>query len=405
MLDRRVLITGMAVINAAGIGVDAFWNTVSQGKSALTPITRFDTADFPVKIAGEVSRFDATPFVNRRLLRKSDRFTHYALACSSWALEQAAISLDEEDMSRIGVWFGNDTGGWDLAERGFNELYKQGAGMVNPYGATAWFPTAPQGFITIQHGITGFSKSVVCDRASGGAALYLAWQAIRSGRNEVVLTGGTEAPITALGLTCYYETGELSVAESPTNAYRPFDRSADGLVMGEGSVVIVLEEFERAKRRGAEVHGELISGAMTFDPDITRGCGFEAAIRKCLRLASYEPRDIDLIIAEGSANRMCDQVEADAYSRVFSGGPETAVTVPKCMFGHLFGASSGTDAVCGLLAIRTKRLPPTPSINDVIPTRGIRFVRDAEYSEVSRFLVTTRSREGVNVGLAFSAPP
>ncbi len=403
-MDRRVVVTGMAVINAAGIGIDAFWNTVSEGRPALKPISRFDTTNFPVKIAGEVSGFDPALSVNRRLLRKSDRFTHYALTCSSWALEQAGISLDDEDMSRIGVWFGNDTGGWDLAERGFNELYNRGAAMVNPYGATAWFPTAPQGFITIQHGITGFSKSLVCDRATGGVALYLAWRAIRSGRNDVVLTGGTEAPITALGLTCYYETGELTTAENPTNAYRPFDRSASGLVMGEGSVVIVLEEFERAKRRGAQIYGELTSGAMTFDPDVTKGAGFEAAVRKCLQSANCRPREIDLVIAEGSANSLCDQIELETYSLIFSDSSETAITAPKCMFGHLFGASSGTDAVCGLLAIRTKQLPPTPSITEMIPMRGIRCVAVPENSSVSRFLVTTRGREGVNVSLAFSAP-
>lgn len=261
----RVVITGIGIVNAAGIGKDEFWSNVTEGKSAICNISRFDATGFPTQVAGEIKDFNPADFIPRRLLIKTDTFTHYALAAADLAIKDADLDLEKEDSYRTGVWFGNNAGGWDIAERGFYELYNDGPTMVNAWQATAWFPTAAQGYVTIRYGIRGYSKSFVCDRASGASALYFGVKSILLGHNDIVIAGGSEAPITRFGMTCYYETGEVSAATDPAKAYLPFDRNRSGMVLGEGSTVLVLESEEHAIRRGAKIYGEVLSGSMTTD--------------------------------------------------------------------------------------------------------------------------------------------
>ena len=197
-MGRRAVITGIGVVNPAGIGKDAFWRSMVEGRSALAPISRFDASRFPVRVAGQINGFEAKDFIPRRFIVKTDRFTHFALAAAELALADARLDLGNEDLHRVGVWFGNNAGGWDICERGFHELYREGATLVNPWQATAWFPTAPQGYLTIRYGIRGYSKSFVCDRASGASALYFAERAIRLGHNDVILAGDPMAGQTIL---------------------------------------------------------------------------------------------------------------------------------------------------------------------------------------------------------------
>ncbi len=400
MRNPRVFITGIGIVNAAGLGVAAFWDAVASGRSCIRLITRFDTDGFPVKVAGEICDFRAQDFIPRRFLVKTDRFTHYALAAADMALADAKLDLTAGLNDRVGVWLGNDTGGWDLAERGFLELHRQGAAMVNPWGATAWFPAAPQGFITIRHAITGYSKSFVCDRATGSASLYFAFRAIRAGHNQVVLAGGTEAPLTPLGVLSYHETGELSAGTDPRTAYRPFDRQRDGLVLGEGSTVLVLENGDQARARGAHVYGELLSGSMTFDPEPSQGLAMERAMCRAIRDARLTPRNVDLILAEGCGTPFCDRLEAGAISRVFAAeSPHVPVTSPKSIYGHLFGASGATEVACALMSMQTSRLPPTLNLEDPEPEGNLAFVTHPERKLVCHALINARGREGVNVAL------
>jgi 3-oxoacyl-(acyl-carrier-protein) synthase len=399
MDDGLVVFTGIGVVNAAGTNTKAFWDRVTNGQSSIRPIRRFDTADLPVKIAGEIDEFRPSDFVPRRMIIKTDRFTHYALAATEMALADANLELAGVELERVGVWVGNDTGGWDLAERGFLELHCEGAGMVNPWGATAWFPAAPQGFISIRHNIIGYSKSFVCDRASGGAALYFALRAIQRGYNEIALVGGTEAPLTPLGVAAYYASGELSRATDPDGAYRPFDQRRDGLVLGEGSTILVLESAAHALSRGASAKGVFLSACMTFDPDPNDSTGLERAMSGAIRDAGLTPNDVDVVFAEGCATVAADRVEAAALSRVFD--KQTArvrVTCTKSNYGHLFGASTATEVACGLMSIATGALPPI--VNLTYPeAKHLRFVIRPERAQVSNFLVTSRSREGGNVAL------
>ena len=402
---HRVVITGMGVVNPAGIGLAQFWETITSGTSAIQRITRFDPETFPVQVAGEINDFHPSDFISRRFVVKTDRFTHDALAASEMALQDAALDLAQQDRYRVGVFFGNNAGGWDICERGFFELHQQGALMVNPWQATAWFPTAAQGFVTIRYGIKGFSKSFVCDRASGASGLYFGIQSIKNKHNDIVLSGGTEAPITRFGMTCYFETGELAPAKEAIGAYRPFDRDRVGIVLGEGSAVLVLEERDFAQQRGAPIYGEILGSTMTTDPLPTNYAGLARAMQLTLRNAALEPADVDLIIAEGCGTPISDYVEACAIREVFGARtPEIPVTSPKSIYGHLYGASSATEMVCGLLAMKTGTLPPTLNCTTPDPECALHIVTQSERQDVSRVLINSRSREGVNICLLVGKP-
>lgn len=397
---RRVVVTGMGIVNPAGIGVEQFWQNVTLGASAIQHITRFDTAAFPVRVAGEIRNFQPNDFMPRRFVVKTDRFTHYALAASEMALQDAGLDVARWDRYRVGVFFGNNAGGWDICERGFFELHQQGASMVNPWQATAWFPTAAQGFVTIRFGIKGFSKSFVCDRASGASGLYFGVRAIQQGHNDVVLSGGAEAPLTRFGMTCYFETGELAAAKEPEGAYRPFDRERTGVVLGEGSSVLILEDAEYAQQRDARIYGEILGSAMTTDPDPSEYHGLVRAMQRTLHQGGVSPAQVDLVIAEGCGTQISDYVEARALQEVF--GAHTTdlyVTSPKSIYGHLYGASCATEMMCGLLAIKTGQLPPTINYTSSDPGCALRIATQEDQKGVSRVLINSRSREGVNICL------
>jgi 3-oxoacyl-[acyl-carrier-protein] synthase II len=399
---KRVVVTGIGIVNPSGIGKDQFWQNMTEGRSAIKAIDRFDTTEFPTKVAGAISDFQPGDFIPRRLIVKTDRFTHYALAASDLALADANLDLEAEDSYRVGVWFGNNAGGWDICERGFHELYNDGATLVNPWQATAWFPTAAQGYVTIRYGIRGYSKSFVCDRASGASGLYFGVKSIQQGHNDVVLTGGSEAPITRFGMVCYYETGEISAASDPDKAYQPFDRERSGIVLGEGSTVLVLESEEHALARGAKIYGEITSGSMTTDISPNEGIQLKRAMNIALKGANLSPSDIDVVFAEGCGTQTGDRLESEAISSVFG---ETAtnvpVTVPKSLFGHLYGASCTTEVACSLMAMETGTLPVMQSVNPDQDCQ-LNFVTQAQSASVSRTLVNSRAREGVNASFVIS---
>lgn len=400
----RVFITGIGIVNPAGIGKDEFWTNVTEGKSAIRKISRFDPTEFPTKVAGEILNFEPADFIPKRFIVKTDRFTHYALAATELALTDAGLKLQEEDSYRVGVWFGNNAGGWDICERGFHELYNDGPTMVNPWQATAWFPTAAQGFVTIRYGIRGYSKSFVCDRASGASGLYFGVKSILQGHNDVVLTGGSEAPITRFGMTCYYETGEVSGASDPERAYLPFDKNRTGMVLGEGSTVIVLESEEHALRRGAKIYGEVVSGSMTTDTNPTQGTHFVRCMRQAIKEAGLNERDIDVVFAEGCGTKTSDSVEAAAISEVFGEeAPEVPVTAPKSLYGHLYGASCVTEVACSLLAMETGKLPTTQTIQEPELDGKLNFVTQPQNRPVKHALVNSRAREGVNASFVIAA--
>jgi 3-oxoacyl-(acyl-carrier-protein) synthase len=390
---RRAVITGIGAVNAAGPDVTMSWQAVLDGKSAIAPIRRFDPAGLQISVAAEIADFKPPKEISRRLIAKSDRFAHFALAATAQALADARLDLAAEDPFRIGISFGNNSGGWDICERGFVEYYQQGPPMINPWQATAWFPTAPQGFVSIQFNIRGWSKSFACDRASGGSAAYFGLRALRWGHNDMMLVGGAEAPVTRLGVGAHVSTGDLSRRTDPDRAYLPYSPDGTGLVLGEGSAVLVVEEAERAAARGAPAYGELLAVEQrTGRPE--DGSVLEAALRAALTQAGLQAGQIGLILGEGCGTPAADRIEAEVLGRVLPGVP---VSVPKAALGHMYGAAVATDIAFALLAMRDGIIPPTAGAQADEQVRCAPVSGTALDRSLDTAVVVSRSREGTNV--------
>jgi 3-oxoacyl-(acyl-carrier-protein) synthase len=390
---RRALITGIGMINAAGRDAAMSWQAVLDGKSAIGPIGRFDPSGLQISLAAEVDGFTPPKEISRRLIAKSDRFAHFALAATAQALADARLDVTAEDPFRIGISFGNNSGGWDICERGFAEYYQQGPPMINPWQATAWFPTAPQGFVSIQYNIRGWSKSFACDRASGGSAAYFGLRALRWGHNDVMLVGGSEAPVTRLGVGAHVSTGDLSRRTEPDRAYLPYSQDGTGLVLGEGSAVLVAEEATRAAARGVPAYGELLAVEQrTGQPD--DGSVLEAALRAALAQAGREAGQVGLVFGEGCGAPAPDRLEAEVLGRVLPGVP---VAVPKAAIGHTYGAAAATDIAFALLAMRDGVIPPTAGTAEADRGRCAPVLAAALDRALDTAVVVSRSREGTNV--------
>ncbi|MGH3793528.1 MAG: beta-ketoacyl-[acyl-carrier-protein] synthase family protein [Pseudonocardiaceae bacterium] len=401
---RRVVLTGLGSVNAAGADVAGSWARVRAGTSCLSSISRFDTAGYPIRVAGEMPAFDPAVGVPRRFLAKTDRFTHLAFAAVDEALRDGKLDLAATDRSRVGVWFGNNTGGWDLCERGFREYYGNGPDTVNPWQATAWFLAAPQGFLTIRHGLRGMSKSFSGDRASGAATLYHAMRAISRGRVDTVIAGGCEAPLSPLSLLCFHSNGELSERGDPATAYRPYDVDASGTVLGEGAAAVLLEDEDAVLRRGGRVHAVVLGGAHGTAP-AEQVCGYGDVLRRALADAGCGPGDIDLVIGDGAGQYDADQIEAAAVAAAFAGrGEPVPLATPKAVYGHLYGAAFCADVICGALAARDSVVPGTAGFRNGLLPEGVTVTGTERAAPVRRFMVCTRSRYGSCVAMVFAAP-
>jgi 3-oxoacyl-[acyl-carrier-protein] synthase II len=402
-VKRRVVITGIGLVTPSGIGKKQFWSSIKENQLNIDKITRFNTDKFPVKLAAEVKNFNVEEYVPRRLKIKTDRFTHYALGASKLALNDSLLELDKVDPFKVGVFFGNNSGGWDICERGFYEYYSQGPLMVNPWQATAWFPTAPQGYVTISNGIKGYSKSFISDRASGASAMYFATRSIEMGHNDIVLAGGTEAPITAFGINCYYGTGDLSSIEDPKNAYKPFSHKNTGLVLGEGSTVLILEEMEHAIKRGAQIYGEILGSTASKNNDNHNNSHtYFKNLKSTLEKSELAASEIDLIFPEGSGLNVTDTLELEALNELFKkDNLHLPLSIPKSNYGHLYGASFSTEIACGLLSIQNKQMPPFFRLSGIL-NNNIDPIIGAENKETKNFLVNSIARDGVNISMVIT---
>ncbi len=398
---KKVALTGIGIVAPPGIGKERFWQSIKQGKSFISPITRFDASLYPSQVAGQIEDLD-TSYLSFRLLKKIDKFSVMALVATEHALKDALIDLAKEDPYNIGVFLGNALGGWLYAETELRDLYVEGREGVSPYLASAWFPAAPQGQISIYYGIKGYSKTVVADKASALMAIGYAAKVVGNKKIGIALAGGTEAPVTPYALLCCSTEGSLS-----KGPYRPFDKERDGSVVGEGAGLVVLEDKESAQKRGATVYG-LITGfgtccdgthRITSDPS---GKGLAKAIKTALDVAGYQPSDIDYICADGTGTKLGDISETKAIKEVFGGyAPKIPVSAPKSMFGHLLGASSAVDVIITLLAMQEGVIPPTINYQTEDPECDLDYVpNNSRPKEINRALILSRGRGGINAVLA-----
>src|SRR5437016_13429599 len=262
--ERRVVITGIGVVAANGIGKKAFWQATREGISGIKPIRRFSTADLSIKVAGEVSDFSVSDYIDRKLANRTDRMTHFAFAAMQEALSDANIVLEEENPQRIGSVIANTFGGVEFAMEQVKSLYVRGPRAMSAYTTIAWLQVANVGQASIRYGIQGYCKTPTHDAVGGLDALGLGYRAIRRGTSDVIIAGGCEDLLEPTVLLAFANTGDCVLGDDP-NAYRPFDRRAAGLILGEGAGICILEDYEHARKRGAPIYGEIVGFGQTND--------------------------------------------------------------------------------------------------------------------------------------------
>ena len=402
-----IAITGIGLISPSGIDKRKFWSNIKAGRSAIETITRFDASKYSSHVAGHVHELDAYSSVSSRLLKKIDLFSHMALVASELALQDAKMDLAKENLERAGIFMGNAIGGWLYGETELRDMYIEGREGVSPFLASAWFPAAPQGQVSIHYGMKGYSKTVVADRASSLMAIAYGARTLNNGKNDFILAGGMEAPVTPYALLCCVTSGMLTQKnETPATAYKPYDKNRDGFAIAEGAGIVILESSERAKKRGAHVYGS-ITGFGTTTDGVDRihpaedGKQLARAIEIALHNAQLKPQDIDYICLDGAATKISDISETRAIKQVFNGRAlKIPCSAPKSIFGNMLGASGALDVIATLLAMEHRLIPPTINLRDPDPECDLDYCANkAKEKEINRALVINRGRGGINCAL------
>ncbi|HEX16493.1 MAG TPA: beta-ketoacyl-[acyl-carrier-protein] synthase II [Deltaproteobacteria bacterium] len=408
-MKRRVVVTGLGMVIPQGVGIDEVWEKICEGVSAVGPITKFDASEFETKIAAEVRDFDPKQFIDPKEARKMDAFIQYAVAAAKIALDDSGLDLEREDLERIGVCVGAGLGGLATLERSYQVLQERGPRRVSPFFIPAIIANEAPGQISIQFKLKGPNLSVVTACATGAHSIGIAFRAIQFGDVDVVMAGGVEATITPLAVAGFNAMKALSTRnDEPEKASRPFDRDRDGFVIGEGGAVMVLEELERAKRRGARIYAELVGYGYNSDayhlaaPD-PEGDGAARCMMLALKDAGLSPDEVDYINAHGTGTELGDIAETVAIKRVFG---DRAYKIPvsstKSMTGHLLGGAGSTEAAFCVLSIRDGVIPPTINYETPDPRCDLDYVPNvARQKEVKVALSNAFGFGGTNAVLIF----
>jgi minimal PKS chain-length factor (CLF/KS beta) len=404
--DRRVVLTGVGVVAPTGLNAADWWKATLQGSSGIGPISRFDASKYDTRLAGQVDGFEATDYIEQRLVVQTDRWTWMALAAAQMAFDDAAFDPTAYDPYSMSVITASGSGGNEFGQKEIQNLWGKGPIYVGAYQSIAWFYAATTGQIGIKHGMKGASGVVLAEGAGGLEAVAQARRAIRRGVDTVV-TGGLEAPIGPYALACQLRSGRLSSAEDPAEAYRPFDARANGYVPGEGGAIILAESVERARERGApQVYAEVLGYGATNDayhyakpaPD---GRQFARAISRALDDAGVRPEEIDVIFADAAALPEDDAIEVKALKDVFGQrATEIPITAPKSMVGRLCAGGAALDVAAALLAMRDGSIPPTVNLDQPADGNDLDFVTgEARKAEVKTVLINARGYGGFNGAL------
>jgi 3-oxoacyl-[acyl-carrier-protein] synthase II len=372
----------MSVVTALGTELGEFWERICAGKSGVSRIARFDSAEFKVNFGGEVKDFDPGEHLNAKEVRRLDRFCQFALVASHKAIVQSGIDFaNYPDPYRCGVVVGSGIGGLNEIEEQHTVLFDRGPTRVSPFMIPKLMVNAASGNISVHWGLKGPSSAVATACASASNAIGDAFKLIQNDMADVIITGGSEAAITPMGLSGFARMNALSTRnDSPETASRPFDRDRDGFVLAEGAGIVVLEEFEHARRRGAKIIAEVLGYGMSSDgthmtaPD-PEGAGAARAMQSAIRDAKLNLEQIDYINAHGTSTPLGDQAETNAIKRVF--GPHAkklCVSSTKSQLGHLLGASGGVEFVVSALALQHQVAPPTINIENQDPACDLDYV-------------------------------
>ena len=373
LIPRRVVITGLGVVAPNGIGKAKFWKSVRTGRLAIKRLSSDSDGELPLQFAGQVNDFHAEDYIDRKLAHRTDRMTHFVLAAVEEALQDAGLTLEQEAPQRIGTVVANTLGGIGYVAEQIAQLYKRGPRFISVYTAIAWLHVANVGQISVRYGLQGYSKAPVNDTCGGLNALGLAYEAIRRGSADILIAGGSEAPLHPSALHVLGTSPPFSGRTDPC-AYRPFDLRADGLLIAEGAGICILEEYEHARRRGATIYGELVGYAQTCAPQnlavpaLPDVSAYTRAFEVALTEAHLVPEDIACIYLDGRAIPAWDAIEAAAIREVFGAAFDTLpCSIPRTQFGHSLAAAGVLDTICALLALQEGLVPPTLNCEDPDP--------------------------------------
>jgi 3-oxoacyl-[acyl-carrier-protein] synthase II len=372
---RRVVVTGLGLISPVGIGVEPSWSALVAGKSGIGPITLFDASTFPTRIAGEVKGFDPGQFMDKKEARRNDRFIQFALAAADMAMKDSGLDMSKENPELVGCIVGAGIGGLGTIEETHGTYAEKGVKKIGPFFIPSLIINLAPGQISLKYGMKGPNFSPVSACATGNHSIGDAMLYIQRGLADVIFAGGAEATITPLGIGGFCAARALSERnDAPEKASRPFDKGRDGFVAGEGSGILVLEEYEHARKRGARIYCELVGyGASADAYHITspapEGEGGQRAMRMALRDAGLAPEQVGYVNTHGTSTPAGDVAECQGIGRVFGDHAKKGLVVSstKSMTGHLLGAAGGLEAVVAVKTIETGVVPPTINVEEQDP--------------------------------------
>jgi len=385
-MKRRVVITGLGVVTSLGESVDEMWENVCAGKSGITPISRWDASKYPTRFGGECAKFDLTKYgLDTREVKRLDRFGQFGIAAAISAVKDSGLEFSKEDAYRCGVIIGSGIGGIETLEEQNKILVSRGVSRVSPFTVPRLMVNAASGNVSILFKIKGPNTAVATACATGSNAIGDAGRFIQHDMADIMIAGGSEAALCELGVGSFCAARALSTRnDAPDKASRPWDKDRDGFVMGEGAGVVILEEYEHAKKRGARIYAELSGYGMSGDANhITAPCedgsGAAMAMKFALKDAGIAPSEVDYINAHGTSTPLGDIAETKAVKTTFgdhasAGAGKLAISSTKSQLGHLLGASGGVEAVITAMAIARNLIPPTINLDNPDPECDLDYV-------------------------------
>jgi act minimal PKS chain-length factor (CLF/KS beta) len=404
-LSGRAVVTGIGVIAPNGLGTERFWKSVLSGASGIRELTRFDASGFPSRLAGQIDDFEAGAHLPDRLLPQTDVSSRLALVAAAWALADAGVDPDTLPDYDQGVVTANALGGFEFTHLEFDKLWAKGAEYVSVYESFAWFYAVNTGQISIRHVMRGPSAALVGEQAGGLDAVGHARRTIRRG-TRLVVSGGVDSALDPWGWASQLAGNRVSRATDPACAYLPFDAQAGGYVPGEGGAILIVEDLDSARERGAgKIYGEIAGYAATFDPHPSTGRppGLLRAARTALADAGVEPGEVDVVFADAAGIPALDRAEAEAITELFGRGA-VPVTAPKALTGRLYAGGGPADLAAALLAIRDGVIPATANTGEVPEDYGLDVVLgEPRTRSVHVALVLARGRWGFNSAVVLCA--
>lgn len=403
--NRRVVVTGMGAITPIGNSVEEFWNGIKEGKTGFGPITYFDTADYRCKLAAEVKDFDPAQYMDKKSARRMEQFCQFAVAAAGQAISDAGLTMEQEDPYMVGCSVGSGIGSLQAMEREYDRLKEKGPGRVGPMLVPLMISNMAAGNVSIAYGLKGKSLNVVTACATGTHSIGEAYRTIQYGDADVMVAGGTESSITPIGIAGFSALTALSFSEDPQRASIPFDKDRNGFVMGEGSAVVVLEELEHAKRRGAKIYAELIgygcsSDAYHITSPAEDGSGAATAMLNALKDGGVAPEELTYINAHGTSTHHNDLFETRAIKLAFGKHAyDLKINSTKSMVGHLLGAAGAVEFVTCVKEIQEGYIHRTVGLRETEEELDLNYCRDSYEEEVPYALTNSLGFGGHNASL------